>query len=113
VNEVTEINGLSEIDPSGTYHQTPIERTLDLSDPELVRIIRIRYIGDSWRGPLDLSYVHGETADGARVRVQGLPYQIRDPRRLRGELYAAADAAGVRLNALCGGHVNNVLSLLV
>jgi len=104
-----EINGIHDV---GYTHDQPIERTLDLADPELVRIIRIRYIGDAWSQPLDHSYTHGETASGERVWVGGLPYQVRSGRTLKRELYEAATEVGVNLNRLCGGHLTDVLSVL-
>jgi hypothetical protein len=105
-----ETNNLADVG----YHHVAIERTLDLSDPELVRIIRIRYLGDSWHGPFDLSYAHGELADGTRVRVAGLPDPVfgKGERAIVAALFRAATEAGRGLNRLCGGKVRDVLSVL-
>lgn len=105
-----EINSLQDI--SGYEHNVVPVGTIQLGDPTLLRIERIRYVGDSWRTPFDLSYAHGRTITGDRVRIGGLPYQVMAggpgvPRAL----YECATEAGVHLNSLCGGSLRDVLSL--
>jgi hypothetical protein len=100
-------NGIDLVGPD----TRPIAGRLELGDPELVRIDRIRYVGDAWGGPFDLSYAHGTDAAGNKVRVGGLPYQVLGGRNVRRALFGAATQAGVGLNRLCGGHVDDVPSL--
>jgi hypothetical protein len=74
--------GVHETNPiESGYHDEPIERTLDLSDPELVRIIRLRLISDPGFPVWEVSYCHGETATGERVRVSLPFYQLRKGRQ--------------------------------
>lgn len=67
-----------------------------LSDPELVRIDRLRLLGDSdgWAYPfLDVSYCYGTLKDGTKVRVDLGVYRL--PKRgLKGALIQAAKDAG-------------------
>lgn len=86
--------------------------TLAWTDPRLDRIVRIRYVADSYRGPWDLSYVHGETTEGDPCRVTGLPYQIHRPGgAVIGELIGAARRESIYLKGLCGGDIGAVVSL--
>lgn len=103
----------NSLDDVGYDHAVQITGTLRLSDPALVRIIRIRYLGDSWAGPFDLSYAHGEDAEGKRVRVADLPYHVmgRGERSILTAIFEAGNREGRGMNRLCGGRVRDVLSV--
>ena len=45
------------------------KRTVRLSDPDLVKILRLRLLGDPSCDFLDISYCWGQTKDGGRVLV--------------------------------------------
>lgn len=69
VNETNPLN-----DPSYHYDRNPVA-TLDLTDPRLVEVTRLRYIGDIGEG-LNLSYAHGVDVDGNDVDVR-MPDALR------------------------------------
>jgi len=84
-------NGL--IDP--TYHsRVDHSRTYLLSDKEVVKIVRLRLIGYNPREfPMwDVSYCHGQLADGRIVPVDLGDYQL--PPRYKGRLIELAKEAG-------------------
>lgn len=56
--------------PDGWHERHSGAETVDLTDPELGRITRLRLLGDRDFPFLDLSYCHGELKDGTPVRVQ-------------------------------------------
>lgn len=87
--------------------------TLDWTDPRLVRITRIRFLGDSWAGPFDLSYAWGVDAAGTPVRVRIPTYQVRGPgRTILAALVRDARRDRLFLKELCGGDINDVLSVM-
>lgn len=90
-----------------------IEETVDLNDPRLAKITRLRLLGDSdgWAYPyLDLSYCYGRLADGTHVRVT-LP-EYRFPKRgLKRALVQMCIDAGVHGKKL-GMLDDNVISRL-
>lgn len=102
---------MAEINPLTEGHVArPV--TLDWTDPELARITRIRFVGDQWRGPFDLSYCHGEHRDGSPVRVRIPTYQVVGGRNIKGALIADARRDGVYLKVLCTGRsIDDVLSV--
>jgi len=104
-----EINGIED---SGILHADTLDVTLDWTDPQLAAITRIRFIGDSWAGPFDLSYCLGKDTDGNQVRVRIPCYQV--PGRasaIKRELVEAAKRDGVYLKGLCGD-IGDVVSIL-
>jgi len=100
-----------EINPLTEPH---VARTVTLAwtDPELAAITRIRFVGDSWTGPMDLSYCHGTARDGTPVRVQLPVYQVMGGRWIKPQLVTAAKADGIFLAGLCGGSIDDVLSVI-
>jgi len=86
--------------------------TLEWTDPDLAAITRIRFVGDSWAGPMDLSYCHGTTRHGTPCRVRIPTYQVMGGRNIKPQLVADAKAAGVFLKGLCGGSIDDVLSVI-
>lgn len=94
-------------------HPTIEGPILDWTDPELAAITRIRFLGDSWQGPWDLSYVHGLDRDGKDRRVRIPTYQVHGKGRqaIIRALVADARKDGVYLKELCGGSFDNALSV--
>lgn len=90
--------GVQETNPIGDMHA--LLDTVDfkagtfhLSNPELVKIVRLRLIGCSWEYPYwDVSYCYGELADGRVVRVDIGEYRI--DRRWARHLVQLAKEAG-------------------
>lgn len=83
---------------------------LNWKDPDLAEIVRIRYLTDEGAPYWDISYVWGRNKAGQKVRVLGLPYQLKRGVPLVNQLVKAAKADGVYLKGLCGGDINGVLS---
>jgi hypothetical protein len=90
---------------SADYDHTAVDYdygTVDLSDPELIRIDRIRLLTDPGLPFYDLSYCWGTMKDGRHVRVDLGRYQFARPRgakkgahvSLRGQLVDCAKRAG-------------------
>ena len=106
-----EIGNLAD---SGISHsETRHDVTLEWTDPELKRIIRIRFLGDSWAGPFDLSYCLGEDQAGRQVRVRIPTYQVMgNGSSIKRALVEDARRDGVYLSGLCGGSIDNALSVL-
>jgi hypothetical protein len=71
-----------------------IEDEVDLTDPELKKITRLRLISDAGFPLWDLSYCYGELKDGTPVRVH-LPQWQFSKKNLKGELIAMAKEAKV------------------
>jgi hypothetical protein len=91
---VQETNGIAEFtDDFGAFLDT-LDGTVELSDPELVKITRLRLIGASREYPYwDLSYCYGQLADGTNVRVYLGEHRFGRYTYKR-ELVALAKAAG-------------------
>lgn len=68
--------------------------TVDLADPRLARITRLRLVTDPGFPLWDLSYCYGRLADGTDVRVR-LPWHQFSRRNLKGDLIAMCKEAGV------------------
>jgi hypothetical protein len=68
---VQETNNIAEFtDDFGAFLDT-LQGTVELADPELVKITRLRLIGASREYPFwDLSYCYGQLKDGTNVRVE-------------------------------------------
>lgn len=93
-------------------HSEPCTRTIGWTDPDLKEIIRIRFIADRYSGPWDLSYCHGRDQQGLKVRVQLPVYQVHGKGgAVVWRLVEAAKADGIYLRGLCGGNIEQVLSL--
>jgi len=87
--------------PDG-YHEAVtknLAETVELDDPRLARIVRLRLVTDPGFPFFDLSYCHGQLRDGTFVRVQ-LPQFQFSKRELNRELIAMCKAAGVYGKAL-------------
>lgn len=81
-----------------------------LSDPELVKIVRLRLLTDPGFPYWDVSYCHGELRDGTPVRVN-LPVHQFKRSNLKGQLIAMAKEAG-RFGKGMGLLDDNVISKL-
>lgn len=105
---------ISNLADSGINHKDTVHGvTLDWTDPKLKRITRIRFIGDSWSGPFDLSYVLGEDDQGRQVHVRIPLYQVMGKGgTIKGELIAEARRDKVWLTGLCGGSIDSALSVM-
>ena len=71
-------------------HQNPV----DLTDPRLARITRLRLVSDPGFPMWDLSYCYGQLADGTHVRVDLPWYQLRK-RALSADLVEMCKSVGV------------------
>lgn len=71
-----------------------IEETVQLEDPRLARIARLRLLSDPGFPFWDVSYCYGVLKDGSRVRVQLPRYQF-SKRALHKELVEMCREAGV------------------
>ena len=67
--------------------------TVDLEDPRLVRITRLRLVTDRGFPVWDLSYCYGRLSDGTNVRVN-LPQHQFSKRELNRDLLLMCKAAG-------------------
>jgi hypothetical protein len=65
--EVTETNNIA--DSSVQHEDIDHSVTLQLGDPDLKRITRLRLLTDRGLPFFDISYCYGETKDGRQVRV--------------------------------------------
>lgn len=67
---VQETNNVAEFTDDFPAFLDTVQGTVELGDPELVKITRLRLIGASREYPYwDLSYCYGELRDGTNVRV--------------------------------------------
>lgn len=71
-----------------------ITEEVDLTDPRLVRITRLRLLTDPGFPMWDLSYCYGKLKDGSDVRVS-LPQWQFSRKNLNGDLIAMLREAGV------------------
>jgi hypothetical protein len=107
--------GVNEENPlwtSEVTHET-IQDEVQLNDPRLDRIARLRLLGDSdgWAYPyLDVSYCYGVLKDGTHVRVH-LPEHSFPKRGLKKALVEMAKEAGVYAKGL-GLLDDNIISRL-
>jgi hypothetical protein len=88
--------GAVETNPLDDEHKAIRERisgTVDLTDPKLVRITRLRLVSDPGFPLWDLSYCYGRLADGSDVRVD-LPQFQFSKRYLSRDLLAMCKSAG-------------------
>lgn len=91
-----EVNGLA--DPAAYY---AIEReTVDLTDPRLAAVTRLRLLTDPGFPYWDLSYCHGRLADGTEVRVTLPRFQFSKAAGLSREIVAMCKEAGVYAKGL-------------
>jgi hypothetical protein len=87
----TEYNSLHSVlgeDDVDAYRSAEI--TVDWTDPDLKRIVRLRLLADS--GVADVSYCWGVLKDGTKVHVD-LPFDQLRSRNIKGQIlkYAARD----------------------
>ncbi len=88
------------ITPAHKAHRDAANETVNLSDPQLAKITRLRLISDPGDPRLDLSYCYGTLRDGTPVRVR-LPWYQFTKANLHKELVQMckeANVYGVRLN---------------
>lgn len=71
-----------------------IGETVDLADPRLARIARLRLLSDPGFPFWDVSYCYGVLKDGSRVRVRLTRHQF-SKRALKAELIDMCREAGV------------------
>lgn len=71
-----------------------IDETVDLADPRLARIARLRLLSDPGFPYWDVSYCYGVLKDGSRVRVRLTRHQF-SKRALKAELIEMCREAGV------------------
>jgi hypothetical protein len=83
------------VDPQRYHEEFDPERTVDLTDPELETITRLRLLSDPGHPYWDISYVHGVLKDGTQVRVQLPVHNLRKRGSINGQLYAMCRDAGV------------------
>lgn len=94
--------GVSETNPLIGDHPD-CEETVDLDDPRLSRITRLRLISDPGFPMWDVSYCHGELRDGTPVRVLLGESQFlrgRGAPSLTSQLVALAKSQGVYAKGL-------------
>jgi hypothetical protein len=94
-NTTQETNPL--LDPH-SYHSVS-RPEVELDDPRLGRITRLRLLTDPGFPWYDLSYCHGELKDGTPVRVNLPRYQF-GKRNLKGDLLLMCREAGVYAKGL-------------
>lgn len=73
--------------------------TVELGDPRLTKIARLRLLSDPGFPFYDVSYCYGILKDGKKVRVNLPRYQF-SKRRLKGELLEMCKEAGVYAKGL-------------
>lgn len=56
-------------DPQAEFAKVDYSRLYKVSDPQVVTIVKVRAISSPGFPFWDVQYVHGELADGSRVRV--------------------------------------------
>lgn len=76
-----------------------IDGEVDLDDPRLAKIARLRLLSDPGFPLYDVSYCYGILKDGTKVRVR-LPRFQFSKRRLKGELLEMCKEAGVYAKGL-------------
>jgi hypothetical protein len=94
VNETNNI-AFSEVSHKDIDHSV----TLQLGDPNLARIVRLRLLSDPGFPFWDISYCYGQTKAGALVRVNLGTSQLTK-RNMKGDLINLAKAAGVYAKGL-------------
>lgn len=77
-----ETNGLSD---GAAYHRTDRSEIVELTDPRLAKVTRLRLIGEAGFPMWDVSYCHGILKSGTEVRVW-LPYTQFNKRRYMAEI---------------------------
>jgi hypothetical protein len=73
--------------------------TIDWTDPQLKRVVRLKLVTDAGLPFADVSYCYGELTDGTPVRVR-LPFYQLPRKGLRGAIVAHAADAGVHAKRL-------------
>lgn len=86
-----ETNGIED---HAAYFSVDRSETVELNDPRIAQITRLRLLTDRDFPFWDLSYCHGRLKDGTEVRVQLPEWQFRKS-NLRGDLLAMCKRAGV------------------
>lgn len=86
-----ETNGIED---HAAYFAVDRSETVDLADPRLAQITRLRLLTDPGFPLWDLSYCHGRLKDGTEVRVRLPEWQFRK-RDLRAHLLEMCKEAGV------------------
>ena len=86
---MTEINPI----PEG-YHEVDVFGDVSWSDPRLKRITRFRMVSDPDFPKWDVSYCHGQLADGSFANVE-LPFTQLSKRSWRRDLVKHAKKDGV------------------
>jgi hypothetical protein len=76
-----------------------IQETVDLADPRLRRVTRLRLVTDPGFPYWDVSYCYGVLKDGTNVRVE-LPWHQFSRRRLQSDIVRMAIEAGVHAKRL-------------
>jgi hypothetical protein len=76
-----------------------IDHTVDLNDPQLVRVTRLRLVSDPGFPMWDLSYCYGELKGGVPVRVR-LPWHQFSRRYLKRDLVLMCKEAHVYAKGL-------------
>lgn len=89
----------SLVDPTA-YHSIDRSLTVDLTDPRLARVTRLRLLTDRDFPYWDLSYCHGVLKDGTEVRVQLPVYQFSKRKPLKVAIVDMAREAGVYAKGL-------------
>jgi len=74
-------------------------RILQLGDPNLARVVRLRLLSDPGFPFWDISYCYGQAKDGALVRVDLGTSQLRK-QNIKGQLIDLCKAAGVYAKGL-------------
>lgn len=102
MNRINDNYGVSETNPLIGGHPE-LEETVDLDDPRLSRITRLRLISDPGFPMWDVSYCYGELSNGTPVRVLLGESQFRRGRgapSLTSQLVALAKSQGVYAKGL-------------
>jgi hypothetical protein len=82
------------------YHSIDRSLTVDLTDPRLARVTRLRLLTDRDCPFWDLSYCHGQLKDGTEVRVQLPQSQWSKRKPLKVAIVDMAREAGVYAKGL-------------
>lgn len=87
--------GVNETNPlwvSEVTHET-VQDTVQLNDPRLTKIVRLRLLTEAYYPFYDISYCYGMLNDGTHVRVNLDEHRI-SRRNAKGDLIAMAKRAG-------------------
>lgn len=90
----SETNGLDDPKAYHTEVTGKLVGTVDWTDPELKRIVRLRLLSDPGFPVWDVSYCHGQMKNGSYVRVQ-LPFDQLPKRGMRRAIVEHAKRDGV------------------